>query len=363
MAAGITRLTIMPKSHYDYNVYTPTLISELRALVANVPRAEGVKKLMKRLDVSDRNGRRVYAKYIEVRPALVDAAIRVAKKSTEGLERAVTFAETLFDIAATNQKAAPPAGRPIRRLFLDLETAPNVALIWKTGYKLTVTPESIVKERAIIMAAYKWQDDKRATVLTWDKDQDDKALLAALIPIIAQADEIVFHNGSRFDLPWVRTRALFHGLPPVPDVRECDTLRWARSKFYFNSNKLDYIAKYLGIGGKLKTEFGLWKEVVLNRCPKALARMSEYCANDVILLQSVWARLFDLIAPKTHVGVLGGSDKWVCPRTGSEDVSVSKTRVSAAGTVTYQMRNRATGSYYSISSTAHAAYLEAKGRA
>lgn len=330
----------MPKSHYDYNVYTPALVNELRGLVKGLPRAEGVKKLMQRLDVSDRNGRRIYAKYIE---GDITKEIRLIDQL---LER-------------TKRQNIASSGRPIRRLFLDLETAPNVALIWKTGYKLTVTPESIVKERAIIMAAYKWETDKRATVLTWDKNQDDKALLAALIPVIAQADEIVFHNGSRFDLPWVRTRALFHGLPPVPDVREIDTLRWARSKFYFNSNKLDYIAKYLGIGGKLKTEFGLWKEVVLNRCPKALARMSEYCANDVLLLEKVWARLFDLIAPKTHVGVLAGSDKWTCPRTGSTDVSVSKTKVSAAGTRTYQMKS-AEGGYYSISESAHQAYLEAK---
>ncbi len=360
----------MSKSHYDYNVYTPALISELKALVANVPRAEGVKRLAKRLDISDRNARRQYAKYVEGDP-LIDLAIQSTKQSHALAKRAVTFAEILADPktritggmpAAHVFPKAAPAGRPIRRLFLDLETSPNVALIWKTGYKLTVTPESIIKERAIIMAGYKWEGDKKATVLTWDKDQNDKGLLAALIPIINQADEIVMHNGDRFDFPWVRTRALFHGLPPIMDVRTIDTLKWARSKFYFNSNKLDYIAKYLGIGGKLKTEFGLWKEIVLNRCPKALVRMADYCANDVILLQSVWARLFDLIAPKTHVGVLGGGDKWTDPRTGSTDVSLSKTRVTAAGVTQYQMKVKG-GGYYSISQTAYESYLEAKGRA
>ncbi len=55
----------MPKSHYDYNVYTPALIAELRDLVAGLPRAEGVKRLAKRLDISDRNARRQYVKYVE----------------------------------------------------------------------------------------------------------------------------------------------------------------------------------------------------------------------------------------------------------------------------------------------------------
>lgn len=354
----------MSKSHYDYNVYTPALIKELRALVANLPRAEGVKKLIKRLKVSERNGRRIYAKYIE--GGLIFS--KPTPESNAAFQKALTDPKTRVvgnfggpgHVAALKALGVIPIGRPIRRLYLDLETSPNIGMFWRAGYKLTITPESIIKERAIICAGYKWSDEKDAHVLVWDKNQDDKALLATLIPIIAQADEIVFHNGSRFDFPWVRTRALFHGLPPIPDVREVDTLRWARSKFYFNSNKLDYIAKYLGIGGKLKTEFGLWKDVVLNKDTAALKRMSEYCANDVLLLEKVWARLYQLIAPKTHVGVLAGSDKWTNPRTGSTNVSVSKTKVSAAGTITYQMRDKDDGSYFSISATAHEAYLAAK---
>lgn len=353
----------MSKNHTDYNVYTPALISELKKLTTGVPRAEGVKRLMRRLKISDRNARRVFVKYVESGSIFSD----ITPDSQKAFDKAMANPKnriTSFqsNIRAFDQivNAVAESPRPIRRLLLDIETSPNIVLAWRAGFKLTITPESIIKERAIIMVGYKWSDEKDAHVLVWDKNQDDKALIAALIPIMAQADEIIFHNGSRFDLPWIRTRALFHGLPPIPDVTERDTLKWARSKFYFNSNKLDYIAKYLGIGGKLKTEFGLWKDVVLNKDTAALKRMAEYCANDVLLLEKVWARLYDLIAPKTHVGVLAGSDKWVCPRTGSTDVYVSKTRVSAAGTISYQMRSRATGSYFSISARAHEAYLSAK---
>lgn len=350
----------MAKSHYDYNVYTPALIAELRKLVADVPRAEGVKRLMKRLKISDRNARRQYAKYVEG-DGFEDLLVKENVKTMKTLERAVDLSEVLMDHIEKKSQGVLPAGRPIRRLLLDLETSPNIGMFWRAGFKLTITPESIIKERAIICAGYKWVGEKDAHVLVWDKNQDDKGILAALIPIIEQADEIIFHNGSRFDLPWVRTRALFHDLPPVPDVREIDTLKWARSKFYFNSNKLDYIAKYLGIGGKLKTEFGLWKDVVLNKDTAALKRMADYCANDVILLEKVWARLYDLIKPVSHVGVLGGGDKWQCPRTGSTDVFVSKTRVTASGTIQYQMKSRVTGSYFTISARAHEAYLAAKG--
>jgi hypothetical protein len=337
----------MPKSHYDYNVYTPELVAELKELVAGVPRAEGVKRLMKRLDISDRNARRQYVRYVEaVLPNAAQDALRQAAKIFGGAE----------------PKSNIERGRPVRRLLLDIETSPNIGLFWRAGFKLNIGPENIIKERAIICAAYKWSDDAKVHVLTWDTEQDDKSLLAALIPVIAQADEIIYHNGDRFDMPWIRTRSLYHGLPPIPDVRGVDTLKWARSKFYFNSNKLDYIAKFMGIGGKIKTEFGLWKDVVLKKDATALKKMADYCRYDVVLLEKVWARLAALMPAKTHAGVLSGGDKWQCPRTGSTDVKLSKTLVTAAGTVKYQMQSKSTGSYYSISQTAYDAYRAAKGR-
>lgn len=303
---------------------------------------------MKRLKISERNARRQYVKYVESEIQIKHVAEPAsAKEIINAINKAYAGIDAL-------------APRPPRRLLLDIETSPNIGMFWRAGFKLTITPESIIKERAIICVGYKWSDETEAHVLVWDKNQDDRALLAALIPLIAQADEIIFHNGSRFDLPWIRTRALFHGLPPVPDVKEIDTLKWARSKFYFNSNKLDYIAKYLGIGGKLKTEFGLWKDVVLNKDTVALKRMADYCANDVLLLEKVWNRLFELIKPSTHVGVLAGGDKWTCPRTGSADVYLSKTRVTATGTLQYQMKSKKTGGYFSIGQKAYEAYLAAK---
>ena len=65
------------------------------------------------------------------------------------------------------------------------------------------------------------------------------------------------------------------------------TLKLSRSKFKFNSNKLDYIAKYLGMGEKIKTEFGLWKDIVLNKDKDAMAKMVKYCQQDVRLLEKV----------------------------------------------------------------------------
>ena len=38
----------------------------------------------------------------------------------------------------------------MKRLFVDIETSPNIGLFWRAGYKQTITPDSIIEERKVI---------------------------------------------------------------------------------------------------------------------------------------------------------------------------------------------------------------------
>ena len=250
----------------------------------------------------------------------------------------------------------------IKRLFWDIETSPNVVLSWRIGYKINIDHDNLLKERAVICIGWKWEGDDEIHALTWDKEQDDAAMLAKFLKVANTADELVAHNGDGFDLPWFKTRCIFHGLPTFPAYKTVDTLQWARRKFYFNSNRLDYIAKFLGLGGKIKTEFGLWKKIVLAKDAGALRTMVDYCKRDVGLLEQVYAKIAPHVPHKTHAAVSMGGDKWQCPRCGSDHVKVNLTRVTAAGTVFKQMQCRKCGATYSISTKTHADYLEAKGK-
>lgn len=232
-------------------------------------------------------------------------------------------------------------------MIYDIEAAPNICLVWKTGFKLNVNYDSIIKERAIICIGYKWEGEPKKHVLVWDKAQSDKKMLAEFIEIALEADELVAYFGDSYDLPWLKTRCLFHGLN-FPIVKSIDPLQWARRKYAFQSNKLDYVAKFLGMQGKIDTKYSLWKDILLKNCPKSLAAMSKYCSNDLILLEGVWKRLSQGVAPKSHAGVMAGGEKWSCPRCESEKVSIYKTRVTAAGTKQTGMQCKACGGYFSI---------------
>ena len=96
--------------------------------------------------------------------------------------------------------------RSIKRLFWDIETSPNVVLSWRVGYDLNIAQDNIIKERAIICIGYKWEGDKQAHVIHWDKNQCDKAMLKKFLEVAAEADEMVAHNGDKFDIKWFKTR-------------------------------------------------------------------------------------------------------------------------------------------------------------
>ena len=236
----------------------------------------------------------------------------------------------------------------INRLIWDIETSPNVAFLWRTGFRLSVGHHNIIQERAIICICYKWEGSKKVHHLEWDEG-DDREMLEEFLEVAKQADEMIAHNGDKFDIKWFNTRCLYHGLEPCPQWKTVDTLAIARRRFCFNSNRLDYLGKFLlGEGKSDDGGFDTWRKIIMDNCPKAMRRMVKYCKQDVKLLERVWKLVEPYHKPKTHVGALNGKERWTSPYTGSTNVNKSKTRYTTAGTKQHQMLCKDTGGYYTI---------------
>jgi len=257
----------------------------------------------------------------------------------------------------------------MKRVFLDIETAPNTALTWKAGYKIKIPHENIVKERAILTMCWKTEHEKEVHNIDWDfkkigrwRDQNNDAdyrIVKKFAEVIDDADEIVGHNIDRFDLPWIKGRMAHHKIRGNVDVTTVDTLKWAR-KMGLNSCRLDYLGKYLFGQGKMNTSFNLWIDIVLDRDQEALDYMVEYCKRDVLLLQEVYNELSHYAKPKTHVGVSLGSERWSCPHCGSEHVHKKQNKISAAGIRRHQMKCQSCGKHHEISEKVFKDYLEHK---
>jgi len=233
-----------------------------------------------------------------------------------------------------------------KRLFWDIETSPNIGLFWTAGYKQNIDYSNIIKEREIICICYKWQGERKVYGLNWDDKQSDKRMIQEFVRVLKEADEIVGHNGDKFDLAWFRTRCLYHRIDLTPNIKTIDTLKIARSRFKFNSNRLNYISDFLGIGKKHETNFGLWKDILLHKCDKSMKKMVSYCKQDVKLLEQVYMELGKHIEPKMHHGVLMGHDRGSCPECGSVNLHKNRIRSTATGLTKADYKCNGCGKYH-----------------
>jgi hypothetical protein len=130
---------------------------------------------------------------------------------------------------------------------------------------------------------------------------------------LSGADCLIHHNGNKFDIKYVETRMLVHGLPPLPPIPMIDTYLVAKNRFYFNSNKLAYLGGLLGVGKKMPTTPGLWMEVLKGNA-EAIKEMVKYNKQDVALLERVFLKLQPFVANHVNRQLYGGAG---CPRCGS----------------------------------------------
>jgi transposase-like protein len=180
-------------------------------------------------------------------------------------------------------------------LVMDIETLPMIVYIWDTNiYNVSVNKEQVIEDWTILCWSAKWLEDDRiiSACLTSDeaKNRDDKRICDLMWKLFDDADVIIAHNGKRFDIPKLNTRWWKHKLQQPSSYKVIDTLEAARKAFSVTWNSLDYLGEYLGLGRKLKTEFGLWRECD-HGDKKALVRMQEYNQTDVILLEDVYLKM------------------------------------------------------------------------
>jgi predicted PolB exonuclease-like 3'-5' exonuclease len=237
------------------------------------------------------------------------------------------------------------------RLFYDIETTPNVVLSWRVGNKVNLTPDNIIQERKIICISWKWENSKDTFCIHWDDDQCDKKMLEEFVEVLHQATETIGHNSDNYDMKWIRTRCLFHGIPVSPNIKQVDTLKIARKMFYLNSNKLDYISKFLGHEGKLSTEYGMWKNILLKNDRNDLARMVTYCKQDVIELERVFKEIRNYSKPTTHFGVVDNNDKCSCSECSSKKLKYHRKLITNRGTLSYELLCEDCGTFTVFSNT------------
>lgn len=141
--------------------------------------------------------------------------------------------------------------------------------------------------------------------------QDDSKLLEQLWRMMDESDIIVAHNGDKFDIKKTNARFIINGMGPPSPCKSIDTLKIARASFGFDSNKLNDLAKYLNIGGKIPhTGMHLWLGC-MNGDPASWKVMRKYNKHDVELLEQVYLKLRPWA--KNHPNLNSYSHSIACP--------------------------------------------------
>lgn len=211
-------------------------------------------------------------------------------------------------------------------LFLDIESLPNITYAFDLySYK---KPDMIIKEKAIICFGYKWLGEAGSTVVkgNYKDPYNDKELVKDIVEVIEKADYVIGHFSDKFDMRFIRSRALINGIAPPPPVAQIDTYKLAKKYFHLNANRLDYLGKILGVGRKINTAWDLWERCAKGE-RKAINEMADYNRQDVLLLEQVFLKMLPHVESKLNHALFSDKDI-VCPHCGSENVQKRGTLVN-----------------------------------
>ena len=121
----------------------------------------------------------------------------------------------------------------------------------------------------MLCSGYKWFGHPRVyipTILDHQKEGestdmlDDHGLVKAFAKEFNSADYHVTWYGDRFDLPFIRTKLLKYGEPPLMNVPSIDLWWTARKKFKLHNNRPASWQEYLETDhNKTPIHFGDWR--------------------------------------------------------------------------------------------------------
>jgi len=125
----------------------------------------------------------------------------------------------------------------------------------------------------------------------------DKWIVKKCINDMMKFDELITYNGTRFDIPFIRTRALIHGLdfPIYGSIKHKDAYYMAKGRLCLHRKNLETVSYALGIPGKNHVDGNLWMKASMHGDKKALEYIYDHNRRDVVVLEKVYKALKEYI--------------------------------------------------------------------
>jgi hypothetical protein len=206
----------------------------------------------------------------------------------------------------------------VKKLFIDIETTPHVAFVWKL-FDENVGLSQLIEPTRMLCVAWRFDDGEMEFAAEWERGGHAR-MVKRVYAAVDEADALVHYNGASFDEPHLNREFLQAGLNPPTRAQTIDLYRAIKGKFRFASGKLEYVARAMELReGKLKTDFSLWKRVMDGE-PEARAEMEAYNKEDVELLVDLYDELLPWIDRHPNAALYEGDTLMRCTRCASTEL-------------------------------------------
>jgi DNA polymerase elongation subunit (family B) len=217
-----------------------------------------------------------------------------------------------------------------RILFIDIETAPHTGYFWAL-FKQNIALSQIKETGRTLCLAWRWMGSGKGTGYVSELDGRE-AMLTKAHELLSEADIVVTYNGDKFDVPTLNKEFIETGRSPPAPHKSVDLYKTAKRKFRFASNKMDHLAKRLGLPVKVRHQgFELWVQCMAGE-PKAWSKMERYNKRDVVILEKLYERMLPWIVNHPNVTLYqndaAGTAKPACPNCGSKKVQARGTTIT-----------------------------------
>jgi uncharacterized protein YprB with RNaseH-like and TPR domain len=175
---------------------------------------------------------------------------------------------------------APP--RPLREGFLDIEASQlNAAFGQLLSWALKLYGGPLLSD-----------------VIKARTEKEERRILQSLLKALERVDVIYTYYGAKFDVPFIRSRCLYHGLtfPAYLELYHRDVYYLARRCLRLHSTRLAAVAEFLGIRGKTPVAPKVWVAAGFGD-RKALRYIHAHNRADVRVLEKVYEVLKPFARP------------------------------------------------------------------
>lgn len=211
----------------------------------------------------------------------------------------------------------------MKTILLDIETAPSIAYVWNF-WKQTIQHDSVIDYQGYIMSCSFKDLNSNEIFYLENRTENDKKIVSDLLKVLNSADIVVAHNGKKFDIPFIKARAVIHGLNPPSPFKIVDTLKIAKEEMNFKRNSLEYLGEALGVATKSKHNkfpgIQLWKECMAGN-DEAWEEMKDYNIRDVEVLEQIYLKLKPWYGSHPNVVVDEENTTMRCPKCGGYHIN------------------------------------------